>query len=136
MKIPNVKVEYKKRVPCYCHSPLKGSNKTFHLYALCFQNTIWGQKCSLFSFSLMLRFFGDEINQKSFFSTKSGYSSWDSINNDYQVQAIHFFRGWTRALVDFAGGINCRESIRNIGQRYQSLPSVNFVYLDKKNECR
>ena len=84
----------------------------------------------------MLRYYGDEIPQKSFFSTKNGYSSWDSVNNEYQVQGIHFFRGWTRALVDFAGGINCRESIRSIGKRYQSLPHVNLVYLDMKNECR
>ena len=84
----------------------------------------------------MIRFFPDEIPQKSFFSSKSGYHKWNYLNSEYQVQAIHFFRGWSRALVDFAGGINCRESIKSIGQRYQSLPSVNFVYLDIKNECR
>ena len=89
-----------------------------------------------YSFSVMIRFFPDEIPTKSFFSSKSGYHKWDYLNSEYQVQAIHFFRGWNRALLDFAGGINCRESIKSIGQRYQSLPSVSFVYLDMKNECR
>lgn len=84
----------------------------------------------------MIRFFPHEIPQKSFFSTKSGYSNWDFLNNEYQAQSIHFYRGWNRALVDFAGGIHCRESIRSIGQRYQTLPSVYFVYLDLQNECR
>jgi hypothetical protein len=84
----------------------------------------------------MLRFFPGEIPQKSFFSTKTGYSNWNFLNNEYQVQSIIFFRGWSRALVDFAGGINCRESSRSIAERYQSLPSVKFVYLDLPSECR
>ena len=46
------------------------------------------------------------------------------------------FSGWNRALVDFAGGISCRESSKSIGQRYQALQNVYFVNLDMQNECR
>jgi len=88
------------------------------------------------SFSVMVRFFPHEISQTNFFSTKSGYVHWNSFNNDYQAQSIHFFRGWNRALVDFAGGISCRESSKSIGQRYQALQNVYFVNLDMQNECR
>ena len=76
---------------------------------------------SISSFSVMVRFFPHEISQRNFFSSKSGYVHWNSFNNDYQAQSIHFFRGWNRALVDFAGGISCRETSRSIGQRYQAL---------------
>ena len=48
---------------------------------------------SLSSFSVMVRFFPHEISQTNFFSTKSGYVHWNSFNNDYQAQSIHFFRG-------------------------------------------
>ena len=41
----------------------------------------------------MVRFFPHEISQTNFFSTKSGYVHWNSFNNDYQAQSIHFFRG-------------------------------------------
>lgn len=84
----------------------------------------------------MVQFFPGEISQRSFFSSKAGYHFWDYVNNEYMAQSIHFFRGWNRALVDFAGGINCRENIWSIGQRYQTLPNVYFVYLDMQNECR
>ena len=91
---------------------------------------------SISSFSVMVRFFPHEISQRNFFSTKSGYVHWNSFNNDYQAQSLHFFRGWNRALVDFAGGISCRETSRSIGQRYQALQNVYFVNLDMQNECR
>ena len=83
----------------------------------------------------MLRFFRGEIQPRGFFS-QSGYTNWDFLNNEYQAKAIHFLRGWNRALIDFAGGISCREGERSIAERYQSLPSVRFVYLDTVDECR
>jgi hypothetical protein len=39
-------------------------------------------------------------------------------------------------LLDFAGGIHCRESSRSIAERYQSLPNIQFIYLDTLNDCR
>merc|ERR1712223_1256260 len=105
-------------------------------------NTVPGIRCTWIhprvesNFSVMVRFFPHEIPQRNFFSTKSGYIHWNSFNNDYQVQSIHFFRSWNRALVDFAGGISCRESSKSIAHRYQALPNVYFVYLDMQNECR
>ena len=54
----------------------------------------------------------------------------------YLPKAIHSFRGWNRALLDFAGGIHCRESSRSIAERYQALPKIQFIYLDTLNDCR
>ena len=46
-------------------------------------------------------------------------------------------RGWRRALLDFSGGLSCRqESKWRIARRYQSLRGVRGVYLDKVSECR
>ena len=84
----------------------------------------------------MLRFFPGEIPKKGFYSPDKGYNNWYFLNNEYQVQSIHHFRGWHRALVDFAGGMSCHESSRRIGERYQALPSVNLVYLDLPNDCK
>lgn len=88
------------------------------------------------SFSLMIRFFKGEINTRKFFSPKFGYRNWESLNNEHQVRTIHYIKGWNRALLDFEGGIACRENQRSIAKRYQNLPSVRFVYLDTPNDCQ
>ncbi len=55
------------------------------------------------------RFFPGETPNKNFFSPAHGYTNWNSLNNEYQVSALHFVRGgYNRALVDFAGGLACR----------------------------
>lgn len=88
------------------------------------------------SFSLMVRFFPGEVPTKKFFHPSSGYSNWISVNNVYQASNIHLVRGWSRALLDFRGGMHCRESHRRIARRYQKLPGVRSVYLDPFNDCR
>ncbi len=35
---------------------------------------------------MMLRFFPNKFPAKSFFSPKSGYTNWDFLNNEYQIQ--------------------------------------------------
>lgn len=84
----------------------------------------------------MVRFFRGEVPMKKFFSPTAGYTNWKSLNNEYQVSAIHFVRGFSRALLDFSGGISFRESHNSIAKRYQSLPGIRSVYLDTLNECR
>ena len=34
------------------------------------------------------------------------------------------------------GGLSCREGERSIGEKYQALPKIQFVYLDPVDECR
>eukprot|EP00094_Tigriopus_californicus_P000990 TCALIF_00958-PA protein Name:"Protein of unknown function" AED:0.30 eAED:0.30 QI:77/1/0/1/1/0.5/2/0/489 len=86
--------------------------------------------------SLMIRFSPDGVPSKNFFAISGGYSNWDFLNDEYQVSAIHLLRGWNRALIDFAGGIQCRDPEIDIARRYQALPGVRSVYLDRKDDCR
>ena len=68
-------------------------------YNFCPENfppKIWGLKfdnvmhtltlTGLVSFSMMLRFFPHKFPAKAFFSTTSGYTNWDFLNNEYQIQ--------------------------------------------------
>ena len=84
----------------------------------------------------MVRFYRGEVNPKGFFSVTTGYKNWDFLNNDYQVNSIHYLRGWNRARIDFEGGLECKENIGSIAKRYYKLPSVRLVYLDTFDECK
>ena len=85
---------------------------------------------------MMVRFYRGEVQPKGFFSAVHGYSNWDSLNNEYQVNSIHYLRGWNRARIDFEGGIACKENIGSIAKRYWNLPHVRLVYLDTFDECK
>ena len=89
-----------------------------------------------FSLSIMIRFFRGEVHPKGFFSATEGYKYWDSLNNDYQVDSIHYLRGWNRARLDFEGGLQCKENIGSIAKRYWNLQNVRLVFLDTFDECK
>ena len=85
---------------------------------------------------MMVRFYRGEVHPKGFFSATHGYRNWDFLNSEYQVNSIHYLRGWNRARIDFKGGFECKESTGSIAKRYSELPSVNLVYLDTFDECK
>jgi hypothetical protein len=43
---------------------------------------------------------------------------------------VKFVRGWRRALLDFAGGLSCRQEsqAKKIGKKYQSLKGVKVSW--------
>ena len=84
----------------------------------------------------MIQFFRGEVHPKGFFSAIDGYNHWDSLNNDYQVDSIHYLRGWNRARLDFEGGLQCKENIADIATKYYNLQKVRKVYLDTFDECK
>lgn len=91
---------------------------------------------SYFSLSIMVRFFRGEVNPKGFFAPITGYSKWDFLNNEYQVNSIHYLRGWNRARLDFEGGLECKSNIGSIAKKYWDLQNVQLVYLDTFDECK
>ena len=90
----------------------------------------------LSSLSIMVRFFKGEVQPKGFFSAIHGYNKWDFLNNDYQVNSIHYLQGWNRARLDFEGGLECKENIGSIAKKYWDLQNVRLVYLDTFDECK
>ena len=84
----------------------------------------------------MVRFYKGEVHPKGFFSAINGYNYWDFLNNEYQVNSIHYLRGWNRARLDFEGGLECKKTIGNIAKDYWKLRNVRLVYLDTFDECK
>jgi hypothetical protein len=56
----------------------------------------------LYSFSLLLRFFPNQFPAKAFFSPTHGYTNWDFLNNEYQVQVT--VKNRAHRFVNFSPG--------------------------------